>query len=56
MLTRGQVITVGQGQPADISIPAVKIVMDLLEVKKQRDCLLTVLRIFNHFIGKRGNE
>lgn len=49
MLTRNQVVTAGMGQPVDISIPAVKIAMDLYEVKDQRACLERVLRVFQHF-------
>lgn len=36
---------------ADVSIPAVKIAMDLCEVKNQKKCLEGVMRIFHNFIG-----
>jgi len=38
---------------ADVSIPAVKIAMDLCEVKNQKKCLEGVMRIFHHFIENR---
>lgn len=52
MLTRRQVITVGMGQVADISIPAVKIAMDLYGVKDQMGCLNRVRKLFHHFLVK----
>lgn len=52
MLTRRQVITVGMGQVADISIPAVKIAMDLYGVRDQMTCLNRVRKLFHHFLGK----
>jgi len=52
MLTRRQVITVGMGQVADISIPAVKIAMDLYGVKDQLGCLNRVRKLFHHFMVK----
>ena len=55
MLTRGQVIAVGEGRVIDISIPAVKIAMDLLGVKNQRDCLMRVMNCFHYFQRKAGN-
>ena len=51
-LTRNQFITVGMGMVADISIPAVKIVMDLLEVEDQKDCLKKVVHLFHEFRPK----
>jgi len=47
LLTRGQVITAGEGQVVDVSIPAIKIVMDVLGVQDQRGCLGKVLRVFH---------
>jgi hypothetical protein len=52
MLTRRQVVTAGMGQEVDISIPAVKIAMDLLGVKDQLACLNRVRKLFRHFMGK----
>jgi len=53
MLARRQVITVGAGQVADLSIPAVKIVMDLYRVRDQKACLNRVRRLFHHFREKK---
>jgi len=55
-LTRRQVVTVGAGQVVDISIPAVKIAMDLYGVKDQRDCLNRIRRVFHHYLKDQGNE
>ena len=52
MLTRRQVVTVGMGQVTDISIPAVKIGMDLYGVKDQLACLNRVRKVFHHFLVK----
>ena len=49
MISKNQIITAGMGQVIDISIPAVKIVMDLWQVKDQKKCLSKVLSTFNHF-------
>jgi hypothetical protein len=43
---RNQVIMTGMGQAIDISIPAVKIVMDLYNVKDQLRCLNKVRAAF----------
>ena len=53
MLTRRQVITAGAGEIVDISIPAVKIVMDLYGVRDQKTCLARVRRVFHHFLGRK---
>ena len=55
-LTRRQVVTADQGQIIDISIPAVKIAMDLFEVKNQRECLIKVRNLFHHFENERRKE
>ena len=47
MITRGQLITAGMGQIIDISIPAIKIVMDLYNVKDQKECLSKVRAAFH---------
>jgi len=53
MMTRRQVVTVGMsGQIVDISIPAVKIVMDLYGVANQAECLNRVRKLFHHFLEK----
>ena len=50
MLTRRQIVTVGMGQVVDISLPAVKIAMDLYGVKDQPACLNRVRKLFHHFL------
>jgi hypothetical protein len=52
MLTRRQVITAGEGQIIDISIPAVKIAMDLCGVENQLVCLNRVRKLFHLMEGK----
>ena len=52
MLTRGQVVTAGMGSVVDISFPAVKVAMDLLCVKDQRDCFMKVRHLFHEFKPK----
>ena len=55
MATRGQMITAGMGgQVIDISIPAVKIVMDLYPggIDDQWACLAKVRATFHHFKPK----
>ncbi len=47
MLTRQQVVTAGMGQVVDISIPAVKIAMDLYGVNDQLACLNRVRKLFH---------
>jgi len=49
MVTRNQVITAGMGQVIDISIPAIKIVMDLWGIHDQKKCLNKVRSAFHHF-------
>ena len=49
LLTRNQVVMIGMETVADISIPAVKIMMDLLEVMDQRDCMMKVRHLFHEF-------
>ena len=53
MLTRKQVITAEQGQIIDISIPAVKIAMDMHGGKDQKECLQNVRHLFYYFENKR---
>jgi len=51
MMTRRQVVTSGKGgQIVDISIPAIKIAMDLYGVKNQVACLNRVRKLFHHFL------
>lgn len=49
LLTRNQVVMIGMETVADISIPAVKIMMDLLGVREQRDCMMKVRHLFHEF-------
>jgi hypothetical protein len=56
MITQNQFITVGMGQVVDISIPAVKIVMDLCGVQDQKKCLSKVRAVFHHFLKKQGRQ
>lgn len=53
MLTRRQFVTADQGQVVDISIPAVKVVMDMLEIKDQRTCLMRVRNLFHCLENER---
>ena len=56
MLTRRQAITAGaDGQIIDISIPAVKIAMDLYGVKNQAACLNRVRKLFHHFLEAKDD-
>lgn len=55
IMTRRQVVTAGMGQAVDISIPAVKIAMELYGVKDQLGCLNMVRRVF-HKMEERKDE
>lgn len=55
IVTRNQVVNSGMGV-ADISIPAVKVVMDLYQVKNQLACLNKVRKLFYHFLKEAGDE
>jgi len=47
LMARRQIITIGQdNRPVDISIPAVKVVMDLFGVEDQVGCLTSVVRLW----------
>lgn len=46
---RNQIVSVGMSGVADISIPAAKIVMDMLGVKDQLGCLDKVRHLFHEF-------
>jgi len=52
LLTRNQVITGMNGQILDIDIKAIKVAMDIYEIKNQPDCLDRVRRLFFHFMKK----
>lgn len=47
MMTRRQYVTAEQGRVADISLPAVKMVMDLIGIKDQARCMMLVQRLFH---------
>ncbi len=55
MQARGQVVTVGE-RVVDLSIPAVQIIMDQLEIKNQRECMNKVFSTFHHFLNKQRKE
>ena len=56
MVVRNQAITAGMGQVIDLSIPALKIVMDLYGVRDQRSCFEKVRRTFHHFLKERTDR
>ena len=56
MLTRNQIILAPSGHAIDISIPAVKIAMDLHGVVDQKGCLDKVVGLFHHFEEKRRQD
>ncbi len=59
MMTRGQYITAGEGNtPVDISILAVKAVMDIYGVKDQKECLGKVRYLWHEMQRRKdgGNE
>ena len=56
LLTRRQYVTAENGRIVDISIPAVKIAMDLYGIKDQRECLSKVQRLFYHFMGAKSES
>ena len=54
MLSRNQVITIGEhGQPVDINIQAVKVVMDLHGVTDQKLCLHRVRHLWHAVEAER---
>lgn len=48
LLTRRQILTIGQGQPYDIDIRAVKLAMDLHGITDQLRCLNMVRTLWHH--------
>ena len=46
MMTRRQYITVGMGQPVDINIASVGVVMGIYKVRDKERCLERVRRLF----------
>ena len=55
MMTRGQVVTAGMGEIIDISIPAIKIAMELRGVRDQVECLTRVRNLFHRVQAERRN-
>ena len=44
------------GKIVDISIPAVKIAMELYGVKDQTACLIRVRKLFHHFLKAEAHD
>jgi hypothetical protein len=56
-IARHQVIVGGMnGEVVDLNLPAVKMVMDLYDIKDQRACLNKVRRTFYHFLAESRAE
>ena len=55
MIARRQYITAENGRIVDISIPAIKVVMELYGIRNQKECLARVMRLFHFFLGQ-GND
>ena len=55
MLVRGQIISLEE-RVVDLSIPAVKIIMDQHGVKNQRECMAKIFRTFHYFLNKQRKE
>ena len=56
MICQNQFITAGMGQVVDISIPAVKIAMDLYRVQDQKKCLSKVQAVFHLFLKEQSHK
>jgi len=52
MMSRNQCLSLDK-HIIDISIPAVKIIMDLYKVQDQMRCLMKVLKVFHFCLNKR---
>ena len=50
MLVKNQYIMTGMGDPIDISIPAIKVIMDLLGVEDQLKCLKKISVLTDEFL------
>ncbi len=55
MQARGKGVTVGE-RVVDLSIPAVKILMELAGVKNHRECMNKVFSTFHYFLNKQRKE
>lgn len=56
IMCRNQVITAGMGEIIDINLQTVKTVMDLYNIKDQRECMEKVTKTFRHYLSKRRDE
>lgn len=56
MIVRRQYVTAEQGRVVDVSIPAIKAVMDLFQVKDQLKCLVRVQRLFHLIENERRSS
>lgn len=56
MMCRHQYVTAEEGRIVGLSIPAIKIMMDLNEVKNQKECLERVIRMFYLFANKKQDK
>jgi len=54
LVSRRQIILGEQGRVMDIDVRAVKVAMDLYEVKDQKECLDRVRCTFYHFMSGGG--
>lgn len=56
-IVRGQVVTAGEAHEIiDLNYQAVKVVMDLYNVKDQRRVFENVCTVFHHFLAKEREE
>lgn len=58
-LVQGQIITRHNGQHdeiIDLNYPAVKIMMDLYQIRNQRDTFERVLSVFHFFLNERKDS
>lgn len=51
-MVKGQYITIGQGEPVDISFQSIIIAMDMLEVQNRKNCFIKVLDVSRTIIGE----
>ena len=56
IMCRNQVITAGMGEVVDLNLQTVKTVMDLYNIKDQRECMEKVTKTFRHYLSKRRDE
>lgn len=56
MLTRHQVVTVGDGHPIDLNLTAVKAAMDMFGVTRQRVCVEKVMTLWRNVDAERWRD